>query len=334
MARRDRTTGLPPPRRRERAHVEPRIAGIPWGERQQHLVIFGGALALALFILALVGYRIYDAQIGRPNSVVLQVGSEDFTLRYYTDRLVGFLQANQQTSLGLNEQSLLAKLEDEGVTNLIAKDKGIVLSESDITAAIGLKLNVPVGGSGSAFDTLYRQELKKQKMDDSTYRRLAAAETVDTRLKAVFAKDIGDIGELFTIRAVVLDDKDKADAVLKRVQSGENLGTIAQTDSSNVESRSQDGLLPPEAAPLLPPNVQTAIKDQPEGSLLGPIEVDGKYWVARLEKRDPAGRYTDGEKTQLGQLKLDEARSAKRKEVKIVRSLDGDDIQWAEKHAN
>ena len=333
MARRERTTGLPPPRRRERAHVEPRIAGIPWGDRQQHFAIFGGALALALFIVALVGYRVYDSQIGRPNSVILQVGSEDFTLRYYTDRLVAFIQANSQTSVGLNEQALLSKLEEEGVTNLIGRDRGITISDDEITAAIAQKLNVPVGGSGSSFDTLYRQELKKQKIDDSTYRREIAAETLDTRLKGIFTKDVGDSGELFTIRTVVVDDKDKADAVLKRVQSGENLGTIAQTDSSNVESRSQDGLLQPEAAPLLPANVRTAIKDQAEGTLLGPIEVDGKFWVARLEKRDPAGRYTDGQKSQLGDLKLADARTAKRSQVKIVRSLDGDDIKWAEKHA-
>jgi peptidyl-prolyl cis-trans isomerase C/foldase protein PrsA len=336
MARRERTTGLPRPRRRERAVSGRRFAGITWDERHVRLGIIGVSAALLFLVLALFGNRCYEDKIGRPNSVVLTVGDQKVKLSYYADRLVQFLQAQQGTgtSVATAEQALLTKLEEEALTIEVAKDRGITITDDDVTQAIAEDLGVPAGGSGSAFDSLYRQRLKTLKISDSNYRRLTRASVANKRLLDSFSQEVGSTGELVTLRAIVVNDRATADAIVQRLQGGEDFGTIAQTESSDLDSRQRDGLMQPQPAQLLPDSVRTAIEGKSAGQdLIGPVEVQNNFWVFRIDKRDPGGQYTDQQTTQLAQIKLDAAITAKRTSLKITRNLSDSDITWAEKEA-
>lgn len=336
MARRERTTGLPRPRRRERAASGRRVGGITWTERHLRLAIIGFSGGLLFIVLALLGNRCYEDRIGRPNSVVLAVGGQEYTLSYYADRLVQFLQAQSGTgvSAALAEQALLSKIEEEALTLEVAKDRGITISDDDVTQGIAKALGVPVGGSGSSFDTLYRQRLKTLKMSDGNYRSLTRAEVANDRLLDSFKLEVGGTGEMVTLRTILASSKESADAIVGRLKANEDFGTIAQTESADLESRQRDGLMQPEPPLLFPKEVRAVIEGKPAGlDVLGPIELQGRFWVFRLEKRDPSGEYSEVQKSQLAQSRLDDAISASRSSVKITRSLDDSDITWAEKEA-
>ncbi len=337
MARRERTTGLPRARRRENVRAKRRIAGLTWDDRRQRWAILGAIGALLLVVVGWIAYREIDDRFLRPNSVILTVGDEEVTLGYFSDRLLGFAQTNQSTTIALAEQALLTKLREEALEIELAKDRGITISEEEITQEIAAGLSVPIGGIGSSFDTLYRQKLKTEKMSDSNYRRLTKAAVADKKLIASFRAELGDGTPTVTLRTVVSSTKDAADVIVKRIQAGDNMGTLAQTESTDLQSRGQDGIMQPEPPGLLPKNVQDAIKGKQQGAeVLGPIEVEGKFWVVRIEKIDPAGVLSDAQKGQLAQAKLDEALQAKRESLgaRISQSLDSSDIKWAEKHAN
>jgi parvulin-like peptidyl-prolyl isomerase len=335
MARRERTTGLPRPRPRTKHSAAPRFAGISWTERVTRLTVIGAAVAVLLVVLGVYGYQLYDEQIGKPRSTVLTVGDQTVSLRYYTQRLLPFLQAQNSntTTPGLSEAALLSKLEEEALTVLVGKDNGVSLSRDDVTKAIADELGVPVGGSGSSFDSLYRDKLKTSKMSDGNYRRLTEASVVNTKLLDKLKTDLGESGEQVTLRTVLLQTKEAADAVLKRIQGGEDMGTIAQTESVNLDSRQQDGLLPVESPDLEPDAIKAALVGKNQGDLIGPVQVQEQWWVVRLEKRETV-TYSDTQKTQLAQQKLDNLVKEKRTQVKIQRSLDADDLKWAEGHLN
>ncbi len=337
MARRaERTTALPRPRPRTAASSQRRVFGVAWSEAHARLAILAGAGVLLLLVLGLIGYRWYDDHVATPNRVVLTVGSEKFKLNYFASRLYQFAQANQQSgsTLTVLEQQLVTKLEDEALTIQLASDKGVNLSHDEITKQIASELGVPVGGPGSSFDTLYRQRLKTTKMSDANYRRLAKANLANTRLLAQLRNDLGDTGEMVSIQAVVSNSQDAANAILQRVKNGEDLGTIAQTDSTDVQSRQNNGVMLPEPPTLLPDNVRTAIEGKQAGpDLFGPVQVQNNWWVFRIDKRDPTAQFSDAQKDQLAQAHLDDAIKARRSSTNIVRNLSSSDIAWAEKHA-
>lgn len=335
MARRERTTALP--RRRERTHVRHgrTFAGITWDERNIRWLILGAASVLLLLVVGVLGYNFYRERWLRPNEVVLQVGSQDVKLSYYADRLPGWFEQNASGGLSqsLLEQQLLNKLEDEELTVLMAEDRGISISSDDIDSAIAGDLGVPVGGDGSSFDNLYRQQLKTLNMSNSNYRRLVRAQVADRLIKEQLAKDIGDTGELITLRTVVLNSEERAKEIAGRINGGEDMGAIAQTESLDLQSRTSDGVMQPEPAALIPEAIRKAVEGKGEGILVEPVLVENNWWVLRVEKRDPAGTLTAGQKDQLAQAEFTKVLEEKRSKTKRERSLDPGDIRWAIEHA-
>jgi hypothetical protein len=247
MSRRERTTALPRQRQRDRSVAAGRtFLGRHWSERDARFAILGGAALLLLAVFLAFAWRWYDSNFRRPDTVVLTVGSEEVKLNYFADRLYEFAIANQQTSFSLIEAGLLAKLEEEALTVLVARDRGVDLSSDAVTIAIAEKLGVPVGGSGSLFDQRYRAELRRLAMSDGNYRRLATAELADRRIRELIETEIGDATELVTFRRISLATEEEANTVLERIQGGEDMGTLAQTLSLDTETIQQDGIAVPE----------------------------------------------------------------------------------------
>lgn len=333
MARRERTTALPRARRRERAVQGRTVFGVRWDDRAQRLAILGGALVLLVFVVGWVAYRLYDQNIGRPNTVILTVGGDEITLSYYSERLYKFARENgTDSNLGIAEQSLLHKLEDETLTVQLAKEKGVTVSDDDITQAIGKDIGLPQGGTPLSFDNLLRAYLKDNNLTADGYRRLVRAFVSDLKLADAFAAEVPDTGELVVVRAVVVGSKEAADAIRLRIGKGEDMGTIAQSESLDA-SKSRDGLLDAQPPSLLAAEIQAAIKDQQPGAVLAPVEIDRQFWVINLEKRDANGKYDEETKHKVGDKKLEDALKAQRQKTKIVRSLSASDITWAEEHA-
>jgi parvulin-like peptidyl-prolyl isomerase len=276
----------------------------------------------------------YTERYVRPNETVLTVGGEKVSLRYYTDRLRPWLEQNATSgaSSALLEQSLLVKLEDEELIKLIAQDRGITITDDDITNAIAADLGVEVGGDGSAFDNLYRERLRTTDMSEGNYRRLVRAQVANDRVKAQLIADLGETGEFVTLRTIVLDSEEKATEIRAKIAAGEDMGTLAQTESLDLTSRQVDGLMVPDPPGLMPEAIRTAIEGKPEGEVLEPVQVENNWWVFRIEKREPASPYSEQNKDQLAEIELQRLLDEKRAQTTIDRSLDGDDIAWAEDH--
>ncbi|MEO8538394.1 MAG: SurA N-terminal domain-containing protein [bacterium] len=331
MARRDRTTGLPRARGRQAAKAQSRF-----GEREQRLTMLAGASLLVVFLVGLFGWRLYDQHVRQPNKTILAVAGQKYSLRYYSDRI--FLAATQQSGSGTNisilQQTVLTDLENEGIAIAVAKEKGISVNDEEITAEIASQLGVPVGGAGSSFDTLYRQRLSSVKMSDGAYRRYTEAQVYQQKLSKSYQDELGDKSELVTLRTVVSGSKADADIVLALAQTNADFGSIAQTQSTDLTSRQQDGLMDAEPTRLLPDAVRTAIGDKTAGAeIFGPVQVSTNWWVFKIEGRDPNGTFSETQRSQLGTLALQDAVKAKRSQVKIDRNLNSSDYTWANDHA-
>jgi len=334
MARRDRTTGLPRRRDRQQSDQTAGFLGIHWTEARQRLAILGGVGLIGLLVLAMIGWRWYDENVRMPSSTVLTVGEESFDLDYFTSRLGPFARDNSSVGRGFLEFNLLDKLESESLTVALAEERGIPLTDTEVTQFIADDLGVAVGGSGSSFDTLYRQQLRTTGLSDSEYRRISKAAAADAALLDVFKTEVGEAGEVITLRVIVVQDKETADSLLVQITDGADLGTLAQTESLDLTSRQEDGLLQPTPPRLFPETVQTAIADQAEGTLVGPIEVGSNFWIARVETINPEGTFTEADQQQLARIALDDAIEELRGRTTITRDLSQGEINWAYDHVN
>ncbi|MEZ4491891.1 MAG: peptidylprolyl isomerase [Dehalococcoidia bacterium] len=334
MSRRDRTTGIPRQRERASATQEPTFLGMRWGETHWRFLILGGVALIGLLVFGLIGWRWYDENVRQPNSVVLRVEDQEFTLDYFTERLPGFAQANPSLSTGFREPALLTKLEEEAITIILAEERGIDLSEDAVTRWIADDLGVPVGGAGSSFDTLYRQRLRTQGLTNADYRRLARAELADTKLIEALREERGETGRMVTLRVVAVSEEAEAAAIRQRVEDGEDMGTIAQTESLDLESRQQDGLTQPAPPELYTADVQSQITDQPEDALIGPFKVGNNWWVVRIERIQDDGTYSATNRDQLAEVDLADLIDEQRTALDIKQSLTNSDIEWAYRHVD
>ncbi|MCC6959774.1 MAG: SurA N-terminal domain-containing protein [Dehalococcoidia bacterium] len=331
MARRERTTGLPRAR-----GPKPAKAGARFGEREQRLAALGVLGLLIVVLLGLFGWRYYDENFQLPHKTVLSVNGQKYSLQYYSDRL--FLAATQQSGSGTNisilQQTVLTDLENEAVIIGLAKEKGITVSEEDITNEIANQLGVPAGGAGSSFDTLYRQRLKSVKMSDGAYRRYTEAQVYQQKLSQSFKDQTGDKTEMITLRTVVSASQETANTVLALAKTNADFGSIAQTQSTDLASRQKDGVMDPEPARLLPDNIRAAIADKPAGSeILGPVQVETNWWVFKIDARDPQGTLSETQKSQLADLLVKDAVKDGRAAAKIKRDISSSDYSWANDHA-
>ena len=304
------------------------------GEGTARLLILGVAVLLLVIVAGAFAYRIYANNVLRPNNVVLTVGEDKVKLSYYTDRLYEFALANAQVSVPLLQSSLLAKLEEESLTVQLAGDRGIELSDEAVTQAIADKLGVPVGGNGSPFDSRYRAELKRVGMSDGNYRRLSRAELANSKLREQIALDVGDTGEMVTLRAVASISEAESNAVLERIKGGADMGTIAQTESLDLGSRATDGVQSAAPPLLFPDELQAALEGKADKEVFGPVEIGTQWWVFSVESRDPEGVYSEAQKTTLADVKFEEALDAKRATLTITRSLSASDANWAREHTD
>ena len=329
MTRRDRTTGLPLARRGRRAASRASEGRGLFSQRVARLAIIGTAVAALLAVVGLLAYNWYDDSIARPRKVVVQVGEEEFSLSYYAARLPEFARTDASGSGLLLTQALLSKLEQEGLTLVAAAERGIVLSEDDVTRAIAIELGVPADTSrGGLFDRRYRDALRESGLSDGHYRRQAEAREAEWLLRESLREEVGEAGALVHIRVVTAATLEEAEAVRARIADGEDMGTIAQVESLHEDSRQNDGLLPSPPA-LLDEALRETLAEADEGALLAPVEAGDTFWVVRLERREAAGAYTNEHIAALTELRFEEALEAVRSHVTIERDFTTDDANWA-----
>lgn len=332
MTRRDRTTGLPLPRRGWRRRARGDRGGFLAGRGAQFAVA-GAALAALLLVAGLLAFNWFDQSVTRPRKAVLRVGEEAFSLSYYAARLPGFSREGEGTGGLLLTQELLGQLEREGLANALAAERGLSPSEAETLDAIAASLGVAWSAArGSAFDEGYRQELRDSGLGDADYRRRAAAREAGRRLLEALRAEVPARGELLALRVVALGGEEEAGAVRERVDAGEDIGAIAQTESLDEDSRQQDGVWRSPPA-LLPAPLLEALAEAAEGGVVGPVEADGRFWVARLDGREADAAYTEAHLDGLAGLRLEEALAEARGRIVIERDFTTDDARWATEEA-
>lgn len=329
MTRRsDRTTGLPRSKRRQGDEHTGPPSRLRLDERTARIVILSGSSALLAIVIVVMGMGWYHDRWGHGREVVLRVDSESVTLSYFADRLFDYSLRGSFGGLS-PEIGLMTQLEDELVAVLLARESSIDLSDVAVDQQISSDLGIAIGGSGSQFDNAIRNQLRDSRMSLSTFRRKAEASAAETGLRELMLGAVGTTGELVTLRVVVVSDQETADSIFERIEGGENMGSIAQVESIDLVSRTEDGLRTAEPSSLMTPELQAVVDEAEAGVLLGPVNIDDvEFWVVRIEDRSD-GEYSESHRQQLADDRFDAALDERRALADVERTADSGDYDWA-----
>ena len=132
----------------------------------------------------------------------------------------------------------------------------------------------------------------------SLVERVTASVTVpEWHIRAYYERnrDRYRIPEARRVRHVLLADAETARWVVDRIRSGSRFGTLARRYTIDNGSRDSAGDLGMVRRGVLPRALEEAVFSAPVGAVIGPIETEHGWHVARVESVTPSGdcRYED-----------------------------------------
>ena len=332
MTRRDRTTGLSTESRTDPSQNKRNFfRSLQTGQ----YAVIALTLVLLFFVIGFFVYRIYEKD-NWGEKTILEVGDEAFSLRYYADRFFYYAQSNPGTGIPILQESLLFTLENEALIKILAAEKGIVVDEDLLDKAFETLLGVPknrLGKSNPDFETYLEMQLGITGMQRSSFERFIAAGEAEKLLLSKLKSEMPAGGELLTFRNILVATELDASDVLTRIKKGENMGSIAQTDSLDRIGRQNDGLTtkPPS---LIYEKLLSVLENLEIGDIAShPIQLEENLWaVIRFEELLTVQAYSEEHLNDLALQNLDDLVKNARARVMIKRNLSSEDIAVVEDH--
>ena len=332
MTHRDRTTGLPTEPRTD--HSQNRGNFFKSLQTGRYAII-ALTLILLVFIIGFFGYRIYEKD-NWGEKTILSVGDETFSLHYYADRFSYYVQINPGIGIPILQESLLFTLENEALIKILAEEKGIVVDEDLIDKALetlfGVRKKI-LGKSNQDFEMYLAMQLERTGMERSSFERFIAVSEAERLLLAKLKSEMPGGGELLTFRSVVVGTELEAADVFARIQSGEDMGSIAQIDSLDRVGRQNDGLITKPSS-LIYEKIFSVLENLEIGGISShPIQLDENLWaVIRYEELLTVQTYSEEHLSDLAIQNLNDLVKNARARVMIKRNLSSEDIAVVEDH--
>ncbi len=204
--------------------------------RRQIFIIVGIVVVVILAIFVPLYYINYIAPFNR---TIITVDDAKVSMRYFLDR----------TKLADSDPfTMLETLTDELVIKIMAPQYGIQVTDDDIDQELR---NLASGGTGDIsdveFEEWYRQQLNNNDISDSQYREMLYINLLTSRLHMYLAERVPTVAEQVHLHLIVVQTYEEVQAVVARLEAGEDFAAVAQEVSIDVtaEEGGDAGWLPP-----------------------------------------------------------------------------------------
>jgi parvulin-like peptidyl-prolyl isomerase len=294
------------------------------GQQRLALILFG-----ALFVVLFAGYAIAQG-LGHPSvpdgdvAIVQQVPDEigsvseaDFNRAVLQQVAAGGLKKTPKPGEKKYEElreAALGELLDAIWIQGEAEELGITVTSKQLATELAeiKKQNFKTAAE-------YQQFLKKSRFTKEDVLARVKLQSLSTQIQETITKKApppssGEVADYYDstkdtqyttaesrdVRVVVNKDKKKveaAQALLEKDDSPASWKKVAKKYSSDPTTQSQGGLQKALTEELLQSQatLKSAIFDNPTGQLVGPVEVEGNFFVIEVEKLNPEKVQTLGE---------------------------------------
>jgi len=198
--------------------------------RRSYIII---AAVFVAVILLIVGVFYYQEYVAPFNRTIITVDDTDIKMDYFLSkaRLTGIDPLNLLEPI-INEQ-IIKQEAPRYVGNVSPPDIDQELRRTARGASDSL--------TESEFEEWYRQQLNETRLSDAEFKEMIRTGILAQRLQEYLAERAPTMAEQVHLNAILLENYEKAAAVKKRWESGEDFATLAREVSQDKESAKNGG---------------------------------------------------------------------------------------------
>ncbi len=255
-----------------------------WGRR----LIIGGAVAVIVVVVGILAFGWYQTQIKPLGKTVVRVGDTEFSLAHLERRVEHDKAAYSPENYLTLVDNTLVRLEREGLLLAGAGELGISVSDEEVTAEVRKRGNLAEDAEQKTFATEFRRQVEDSGLREDEYRQMLRAGLLEEKVSNYFLYVAPTEEPQVRGRWIVVDDVDKADEIVQRLDAGESFADLAKEfsiDSANADKGGEFDWTPRGVWPI-PEEVHNFLFDEAEvGVHSDVISAYNLYYIVELLER-------------------------------------------------
>ncbi len=291
-------------------------------------------LVLLLAILAIPAYGYYQAFIAPLQEVVVRVNDRKFTLGDYTKRLRFLDLESAQTGVNVDYSvdpfRLLQDFQSNELIRIASPRMGVSVTPQEVDQALRERMKaLPQSGEQLTpeeldrnFSERYKEHLNVLKLSDSEYREIVTEGVRKDKLREILSVRVPAVAEQVQLLGLKFGENAKQEEIVKRLQSGEDFGSVAHEVSADPETQNnlgQMGWVPRRAYPQA---FETVAFGTPVGQLSEPFFYDRGFWVIKVLDHADTRTVEGAAKEKLKNTALDDWLSEEQKANQVESFFD------------
>lgn len=203
--------------------------------------LLGGLLALVLVAAAIIAFAFvgdYIEERGRPGSAAISVEDRTYNLDYFARRLALLpltVNVDPAVFVGIVTDQII----EEETVRRFASELGLSLAPEEVEAELATRLGLE--GDDPNFAATYQAELDRTGFSDEEYRQMVEAQVLAPKVGQELTAGIPAEVEQVHYRQIQVSTEEEAQAVLARLEAGEDFAAVAREVSTDAQTRDEGG---------------------------------------------------------------------------------------------
>ena len=286
------------------ARPAPRRARAHWDvERRNQVLLVALVVAVVVAALGIALFGYYQTHVAPKGKTVLQIGDRSFSLGYFERRARFEVRSGNTAILSDASQAanfLMVIVQREELIRLGAAEKGVAVTDKDIDDDIRTRGGVSPDADHNVFASAYRTAVQDSGLTTSDYRDFIAAGILEARLRQQFAGEAPAKAEQARYRVIRVATPEEAQAVLDRLNGGEDFAAVAAEVSTDASSKDNGGEKPWAARGELEDALDQAIFALQPGQRSGAVQTQNGAVVIEVLERQPDRDISPEQRIALG----------------------------------
>jgi parvulin-like peptidyl-prolyl isomerase len=294
--------------------------------RRDQLILLGtaGVLAVATAIV-LVG--VYLTVYRPPRAVVATIGTEPLTAAGAVDRATHYM-VSEGGAVSRQVTGIGEFIVDQMIRETALLRAAPALVDEVDSAAVDAKSRELLGNLvDDSYATRLKETLQKGGIELDEYNEIVRARILGERMRDQLKNDVPTSGDQRHVLRVRAPSMVNAERVVERANAGESFSTLAQQYGADRRIPVELGWQPLD---LLEPEQRAAIEGLAPGETSAPVMSGLFFDVFQVSEVDPKREFTDAQRTQLAEKRVDAWVAEQEHHLNVQRSLSDSSAKWIE----
>ena len=296
--------------------------------RRRRILVSFGALVIVV-VIGIIAYGAYHTWIALPREVLSTVHGTIATVKFTRSDYLDMLRAS---SPEVPPETPLLMLEQHELMRQGAEELGMGVTEDDITEEIkSLLFPEDEEVTEEEFQERYQETLENSGLEEEWFRWLVEYDLLHSRLDEYLREQVPEFALQVHVLGILVATEEDGEAVIERLEAGEDFATVAQEVSMDPESKENGGDLGWIPEGLGGEEFDDIAFNLEPGAISQPFSTAQGLWVIKVLEREEDRALDEAIREQLQVQAMGEWLAEEREEkVERKSDLDLDKVyEWA-----